>query len=71
MNHALKELRAWVDAEKVQSLALPKLCTGVGGMSWESVSPLIHKHLGSLKIPVYVYTTYHKGAKAADCPFKN
>ena len=64
VNHALKDLHAWVEREKVQSLALPRLCTGVGGMSWETVSPLIRKHLGALKIPVHVYTTYHKGVKA-------
>lgn len=66
VNHALKELHAWAERERVRSLALPKLCTGVGGMAWETVSPLIHQHLGALKIPVYVYTTYHKGMKAAE-----
>jgi O-acetyl-ADP-ribose deacetylase (regulator of RNase III) len=64
VNHALKELHGWIETEKVQSLALPRLCTGVGGMSWDVVFPLIRKHLGSLAIPVHVYTTYHKGMKA-------
>jgi len=66
VNHALKELHGWCEREKVESLALPRLCTGVGGMKWEEVSPLIRQHLGSLKIPVYVYSTYHKGQKAAE-----
>jgi O-acetyl-ADP-ribose deacetylase (regulator of RNase III) len=64
INHALKELHAWAEREKIQSLALPKLCTGVGGMAWEAVEPLIRQHLGTLNIPVYVYSTYHKGVKA-------
>lgn len=66
LNHALKELHHWVENEKIESLALPRLCTGVGGMKWEAVSPLIKQHLGGLKIPVYVYTTYHKGEKAVE-----
>lgn len=68
INHALKELHTWIERENIQSIALPKLCTGVGGMSWESVLPLIKQHLGSLKIPVYIYSTYHKGMKANEQP---
>jgi O-acetyl-ADP-ribose deacetylase (regulator of RNase III) len=66
INHALKELHAWAQSEKIQSLALPKLCTGVGGMQWDVVEPLIRQHLGSMKIPVFVYSTYHKGVKATE-----
>jgi len=66
INHALKDLHAWVESEKIQSLAVPKLCTGVGGMAWEAVSPLIRQHFGTVKIPVYVYSTYHKGMKATE-----
>jgi O-acetyl-ADP-ribose deacetylase (regulator of RNase III) len=40
---------------------LPKLATGVGGLQWSEVHPLIVQHLGDLKIPVFVYTTYVKG----------
>lgn len=66
VNHALKALHQWVEQEKVQSLALPRLATGVGGMAWEAVSPLIRQHLGTLKVPVYIYTTYQKGVKAPE-----
>jgi O-acetyl-ADP-ribose deacetylase (regulator of RNase III) len=66
VNHALKDLHAWVEREGIRSLALPKLCTGVGGMAWDAVEPLIRQHLGALKIPVYVYTAYHKGVRAQE-----
>ncbi|MDZ4831248.1 MAG: macro domain-containing protein [Phycisphaerae bacterium] len=66
INHALKELHAWAEREKIQSLALPRLCTGVGGMSWEAVAPLVRQHLGAMKIPVYVYTTFHTGMAAQE-----
>lgn len=64
VNHALKALRHVVESEKISSLALPRLATGVGGLAWEDVEPLIVQHLGSLDIPVYVYETYIKGKKA-------
>lgn len=66
LNRALKALHAWVNAEHIQSLALPKLCTGVGTMAWADSDALIHQHLGALAFPVYVYTTYHKGMQASE-----
>lgn len=64
VNHALKELRAILEKENISSVALPKLATGVGGLDWDEVEPLIEKHLGDLGIPVIVYTSYEKDKKA-------
>lgn len=64
VNHALKELRTEIEKEKIESVALPKLATGVGGLDWDEVKPLIDKHLGDLDILVYIYTKYTKGQKA-------
>lgn len=64
VNHALRRLRHELQTEKVRSVALPKLATGVGGLDWEKVRPLIVEHLGDLGIPVFVYTTYQKGVQA-------
>ncbi|MFN0122853.1 MAG: macro domain-containing protein [Blastocatellia bacterium] len=66
VHHALRELRKFIEQEQMTSVALPRLATGVGGLSWEDVFPLIRKHLGDLHIPVYVYTTFHKGEQAAE-----
>lgn len=66
VNHALHALRALVEKEKISSLALPRVATGVGGLDWNEVKPLIDKLLGDLGIPVYVYSTYHKGVKAEE-----
>lgn len=66
VNHALRELRKLCEQEKFGSLALPRLATGVGGLDWADVQPLLANHLGDLNIPVYVYTTYHAGQKAAE-----
>ncbi len=37
-----------------KSLAMPKLATGVGGLDWADVKPLIEHHLGDLPIPIYL-----------------
>ena len=66
VNHALRELRKIVQKEKLASIALPRLATGVGGLAWNEVLPLIKNHLGDVGVPVFVYTTYHKGVKAEE-----
>lgn len=66
VNHCLRELHKLVEHEKISSLALPRLATGVGGLEWDQVEPLLQQHLGSLQIPIYVYTTYQRGVKAAE-----
>ncbi|MCA9190663.1 MAG: macro domain-containing protein [Planctomycetales bacterium] len=63
---ALKELKKLVVKEKLRSVAIPKLATGVGGLNWEEVQPLIKEQLSDLGIPVYVYSTYHTGIKAKE-----
>lgn len=63
VNHCLRELRKIIEQEKIASIALPRLATGVGGLDWDQVEPLIKQHLGSLQIPVHIYTNYRKGVK--------
>jgi O-acetyl-ADP-ribose deacetylase (regulator of RNase III) len=64
INHALKKLCSIIEKEGISSVALPRLATGVGGLEWSDVEPLIEKNLGDLKIPVITYNTYSKGEKA-------
>ena len=66
ISHALKELRSIIEKESITSIALPKLATGVGGLDWSDVEPLIEQHLGDLKIPVVIYETYAHGEKAPE-----
>lgn len=66
VNHALKELRRMVEKEGIRSIALPRLATGVGGLEWSEVQPLIDQHLGDLEIPVIIYENYEKDKKAAE-----
>ncbi len=66
VSQSLKSLAKMVKEEKIQSLALPRLATGYGRLSWEEVLPLIKQRLGDLGIPVYVYATFAKGEKGAE-----
>jgi O-acetyl-ADP-ribose deacetylase (regulator of RNase III) len=66
VHHVLRELRKLIESEGYSIVALPRLATGVGGLSWGDVQPLIQQHLGDLPIPIYVYTEFHKGMKAKE-----
>lgn len=66
VNHALRALKKIVEEEGFNSLALPRLATGVGGLDWEQVKPLIDSQLGALDIPIYVYTVYRAGERAVE-----
>ncbi len=61
IDKALKKLAQKAEEDNYQSLALPKLATGVGGLEWDEVLPLIEKHFSELEIPVFVYDKYVKG----------
>lgn len=66
VNHCLRRLRHVIETEQIKSLALPRLATGVGGLDWAEVKPLIERHLGDLPIPVFVYATYRPGEQAVE-----
>lgn len=64
VNHTLRELKKLIEHEKLTSVALPRLATGVGGLKWDDVKPLIQKHLGDVGIPILVYSEFHAGVAA-------
>lgn len=66
VNHALHALKKEVEEEGFESIALTRLATGVGGLDWEEVKPLIERVLGDLDIPVYIYAEYQAGQKAEE-----
>ncbi len=66
IGHALRALRRLAESERFSSVALPRLATGVGGLAWSEVAPLLRQHLDDLGVPVIVYTTYHAGQKATE-----
>jgi O-acetyl-ADP-ribose deacetylase (regulator of RNase III) len=66
VNHALRALKKLIAEEHLTSVALPRLATGVGGLTWSEVRPLIEAQLADTAAEVYVYETYTPGKKAAE-----
>ena len=66
VGHSLKELKKIAESEGFKSLALPKVATGVGGLKWDDVKPLIESNLSELEIPIFIYETYQKDVKAQE-----
>lgn len=67
VNHCLRRLKHYLlEDNTITSIALPRLATGVGGLKWEEVLPLIQNHLSDLKIPVFVYSHYLPEVQAVE-----
>ncbi len=63
---SLRALTKMAEAESFTSLAVPRLATGVGALSWDDVLPVLEERLGALGIPVYVYSEFHAGKAATE-----
>lgn len=61
LNHCFKALKKEVKEQGYKSIAISKLATGVGGLDWKDVRPLMNECLADIGIPVYVYSTFKKG----------
>tara|TARA_R110002072_G_scaffold46591_10_gene129155 strand:+ start:170868 stop:171386 length:519 start_codon:yes stop_codon:yes gene_type:complete len=68
VNHSLHELKKLILQEGYKSVALPRLATGVGGLDWPHVEPLIRSQLSELNTQVGIYSDYKPGVEAAE-PF--
>jgi O-acetyl-ADP-ribose deacetylase (regulator of RNase III) len=66
VNASLKNLAKEVKKANIKSLALPKIATGVGGLSWETVKPLILKHFEGSDVQISIYEKYQKNVQAKE-----
>lgn len=66
LRHCLKNLVKQLEVEQIKSLAISKLSTGVGGLDWKEVRPILEEILGPIDIPVFVYSTYKKDFAAIE-----
>jgi O-acetyl-ADP-ribose deacetylase (regulator of RNase III) len=64
VSDALRAMSKIIATENLTSVALPRLATGVGGLSWDEVLPVIENRLADVSIPVYVYSEFHAGEQA-------
>lgn len=63
---SLKVLVKIIKKESLTSVALPKIATGVGGLNWDDVWPIIQTKFNNIDIPVYVYTEFHAGQQGKE-----
>ena len=56
----LRDLRRTIDNLKPQSVAIPALGCGCGGLRWVDVKPEIEKALGGLAVDIMVYEPMEK-----------
>ncbi len=66
VNQCMRELKKEVIHRGFTSLAMPRLATGVGGLEWEVVRPVVYKHLKELHIPIVIYVNYQHGQRAEE-----
>ena len=66
VGHSLRELKKIIQEDDIKSIAIPRLATGVGGLKWEDVKPLIYSALEDSKATVYIYSTFVKGQAAEE-----
>ncbi|MDH3418737.1 MAG: macro domain-containing protein, partial [Gammaproteobacteria bacterium] len=64
VNHSLRALKKMIADEGLSSVALPRLATGVGGLKWEDVRPLIMNQLADTNADIFVYQEYVPRKKA-------
>ncbi len=64
VRNSLKELAKIITEESIASIALPKLATGVGGLAWDDVYPVITEMMADQDTPVYLYTEFRAGQQA-------
>lgn len=63
MQTGLQDLRSFLLAESVKSVALPALGAGLGGLSWPAVRAEIEAALGDLPVDVRVYEPLATGGR--------
>jgi O-acetyl-ADP-ribose deacetylase (regulator of RNase III) len=52
----LRHLADWITGSSIDSIALPALGCGLGGLRWETVRPMIVKYLGNIAgVDILVY----------------
>lgn len=56
IHRCLRELPQLLRAEKIDSLAMPRLGSGSGGLDWPVVRGTLDSQLEKVLIPIYVYS---------------
>lgn len=63
---SLKRLGRYLEEHPVDTLAIPRLATGVGGLEWDDIRAVVLKHLGNVSARIFIYDKYTKGQKGTE-----
>jgi len=66
LNHALKNLVKDLTEQKIQTLAITRISTGVGGLEFSEVKAMVQKDLEAYDGKVFFYTTYRANVMATE-----
>jgi O-acetyl-ADP-ribose deacetylase (regulator of RNase III) len=58
MEQVLATMRAQSDAEGIRTIAIPRIGTGYGGLSWKKVRAIVERIFSDWEGMVYVYEEY-------------
>jgi O-acetyl-ADP-ribose deacetylase (regulator of RNase III) len=61
IDQALVSMKRQADVEGICSIAMPRIGTGYGGLSWHKVRPVIECSFGSWAGMVYIYEEFIAG----------
>ncbi len=66
VNHGLKNLVKELSHQKISSLAITKIGTGIGGLDWNEVKATIQKDLSGFEGKIFVYANYKAKVEAKE-----
>lgn len=66
VHHALKNLSKELNDQSLQSVAITKLATGVGGLDWNEVKATMERDLSGYNGKVIIYSTFKAKQKAEE-----
>lgn len=66
VHRAFRAVNKLVVDERLSSIAMPKIGSGVGGIDWLEVRGMMDSQLGELLIPLFVYVTPLDGMLASE-----
>ncbi len=65
IERALSVMRALADAEKIESIALPRIGAGLGGLAWPNIRAIIERVFADWAGTLYVYEAYQVSSDPA------
>lgn len=66
VRHSLQELRKFLEKENIESVALPRVATGVGRLNWQDVEKIVRGELDEINTIANVYEVFRKGVAAEE-----